>query len=301
MLSSDVSYETLLDKINDGVLIADRNGRITYWNAGAHRLCGYQREEIAGQLCTPPFLGHLGVTGLPVFGEGGPLLECLRDGRIREQELSIRHKDGRLIPVFTRVSPITNSLDEVIGVMEVFTDNTSQAAAMRRIRELEELALICPVAQVGNRRYAEMALSNAFEELRRYDWAFGVLFVDIDDFKGVNDREGHQAGDEVLRMVALAIKSTLRSFDFVGRWGGEEFLIVLPNINGGILTRVAERCRAVVEESRFQFEDRTVRVTVSVGATLAHRGESPTQLVERADLLMYESKNKGRNRVTTDV
>ncbi|MBP8130081.1 MAG: sensor domain-containing diguanylate cyclase [Candidatus Hydrogenedentes bacterium] len=300
MLGRDISYENLLDQLNDGVFFLDPNQVITYWNRGAERISGFSRAEVIGQVLKPNFLGHLDKTAHPVFGEESPGALCLKDGQIREEELYIRHKNGQLVPVFTRISPIVNTLQEVIGVMEVFTDNTSKIAALQRIEELEELALVCPVTQVGNRRYAEMALANAFEELKRYDWAFGVLFVDIDNFKLVNDTSGHKAGDEVLRMVALALKSSLRTFDFVGRWGGEEFIVVLPNINDEVLARVAERCRAVIEESRYQCEGRGVRVTVSVGAGIARPDETPETLIERVDRLMYASKDAGRNRVTID-
>lgn len=301
MLGRDISYENLLDQLNDGVFFLDPNQIITYWNRGAERISGFSRAEVIGSVCRPSFLGHLDKTAHPVFGNESPGALCLRDGQIREEELYIRHKNGQLVPVFTRISPIVNTLQEVIGVMEVFTDNTSKVAALRRIEELEELALVCPVTQVGNRRYAEMALANAFEELKRYDWAFGVLFVDIDNFKHVNDTHGHKTGDEVLRMVALALKSSLRTFDFVGRWGGEEFVVILPNINDEVLARVAERCRGVIEESRYQCEGKEVRVTVSIGAGIARSEETPATLIERVDRLMYGSKEAGRNRVTIDL
>ncbi|HNR30474.1 MAG TPA: sensor domain-containing diguanylate cyclase [Candidatus Hydrogenedentes bacterium] len=301
MLGRDISYENLLDQLNDGVFFLDPNQIITYWNRGAERISGHSREEVIGAVCRANFLGHVDRDGNPVFGAESPGALCLKDGQIREEELYIRHKNGQLIPVFTRISPIENTLQEVIGVMEVFTDNTSKVAAMRRIEELEELALICPVTQVGNRRYAELALANAFEELKRYDWAFGALFVDIDVFKRVNDAYGHKTGDDVLRMVALALKSSLRAFDFVGRWGGEEFLVILPNINDEVLARVAERCRAVVEESRYQCAGNEVRVTVSIGASIARPDEGPTELIDRVDQLMYRSKESGRNRVTLDT
>jgi diguanylate cyclase (GGDEF)-like protein len=138
------------------------------------------------------------------------------------------------------------------------------------------------------------------EELRRYGWDFGVIFIDIDHFKEVNDTYGHAVGDGVLRMVAHALKNSLRSFDFVGRWGGEEFIIILPNITSDVLAMVAERCRAKVQECTFQTEGRELSVTISAGAVLAEPGEEVDQVVKRADVLMYRSKHGGRNRVTVE-
>lgn len=301
MLGRDIAYENLLDHLNDGVFFVDVNRNITYWNRGAERITGYTRDEVVGMPCSTSFLGHVDKTGAPVFGNQPPAVLCLKDGAVRENDLYLKHKDGQLVPVLTRITPIANTLDEIIGAMEVFTDNTSKILAMRRIEELEEIALVCPVTHVGNRRYAEMALANAFEELRRYDWAFGVLFVDIDHFKTVNDSHGHNAGDEVLRMVAMALKSSLRTFDFVGRWGGEEFVVILPNINDEVLLRVAERCRAVIEDSRYLHQGKEVQVTVSIGAALAKSDEAPAKLIERADRLMYLGKEAGRNQVCADT
>lgn len=301
MLRHDIAYENLLDQLNDGVFFVDVNHHITYWNRGAERITGYTRDEVAGMPCSASFLGHLDRAGAPVFGDQPPTVLCLKDGTMRENDLYLKHKNGPLVPVLTRISPIVNTLDEVIGAMEVFTDNTSKILAMRRIEELEEIALVCPVTHVGNRRYAEMALANAFEELRRYEWVFGVLFVDVDHFKRVNDKHGHSVGDEVLRMVAMALKSSLRTFDFVGRWGGEEFVIILPNINDEVLLRVAERCRAIVEESRYLHEGKEVQVTVSIGAALAKGDETPAELLERVDQLMYRGKEAGRNQVCAET
>jgi diguanylate cyclase (GGDEF)-like protein len=204
------------------------------------------------------------------------------------------------VPVFARVSPIINSLGEVIGALEVFSDNTSKVVAKQRIQELEELALICPLTGVGNRRYAEMALQNAFDELQRFAWEFGVCFVDLDHFKQVNDNYGHNVGDQVLRMTALALRNGLRSFDFVGRWGGEEFMVLLPNINAEVLNKIAERCRSLIEGSEFQVDGHPVQVTASMGAVIARPEETPESLIERADRLMYASKMRGRNCITFD-
>lgn len=301
MLDKDIPYESVLDQLNDGVLLTDDEAVINYWNRGAERITGLARDSVDGLVYGPDFLPHLDREGSPVFNGESPVQRCLREGRTLEQEAYISHDSGAPVPVLARVSPIINTRNEVIGAIEVFSDNTSKVAALRRIEELEELALLCPVTEAGNRRYTEITLQNAFEELRRYHWKFGVLFTDIDHFKDVNDTYGHHTGDEILRMVAHALRASLRSFDFVGRWGGEEFVVILPNINDDVLASVAERCRVAVEVSRYQHEGRQIGVTVSVGAALAQRDESAEDLLARVDRLMYRSKQGGRNLVTTDV
>lgn len=296
--TDEVTHETLLDHLADGVYFVDTSGHITYWNKGAERITGYTREDAMRQANQTQFLGHLNGSGEPEASGSSLVEQSMSGGQLLEREVYLKHKDGRLVPVFTRVSPITNSRGETIGALEVFSDNSSKLQALQRIEELEELALICPLTGVGNRRYSQLALQNAFEEKKRYGWDFGVLFVDIDRFKNINDNHGHAVGDDVLRMVAHALRSSLRGFDFVGRWGGEEFVVVLPNISEDVLRRVAERCRLNVEQSAVRIEGREIGVTISIGAALAEENETPEAAVERADRLMYESKRAGRNRVT---
>ena len=105
-------------------------------------------------------------------------------------------------------------------------------------------------------------------------------------------------GDDILRMSAQALRSALRSFDFVGRWGGEEFVVILPNMTEELLLLVGERCRRVIEESVYQTEGRRVQVTASIGCTMARDDDTLDSAIERGDRLMYESKQAGRNRCT---
>ena len=135
--------------------------------------------------------------------------------------------------------------------------------------------------------------------MERYGWPFGVLFVDIDRFKEVNDTLGHEVGDRVLRMVARTLSADQRSFDLLGRWGGEEFLVILTNVTDEGLWSIAERSRIRVQESSAGLEDgQSVSVTVSIGGTMAEKGDTLESLVRRADRRMYLSKSAGRNRVT---
>jgi diguanylate cyclase (GGDEF)-like protein/PAS domain S-box-containing protein len=301
MGSEQFSYETLLDHLQDGVYLVDASHRITYWNRGAERLLGHARAEVLGRVCGPDFLAHADANGRPFLNGRSPVQVCLVAGEPIEGEVFVRHQSGEAVPVHTRVSPILAPGGEIIGAMEVISPNSAQLQTKQRIRELEELALLCPLTEVGNRRYADIALQNAVEELRRFGWPFGLLFVDVDHFKQVNDTHGHAIGDEVLRMVAHGLRSCLRSFDFVGRWGGEEFVVILPNITDEIMEAVAQRCRRLIEDSEFQSGGRPIRVTVSIGGTMARPEETPQDCVDRADRCMYRSKQEGRNRVTLDA
>jgi diguanylate cyclase (GGDEF)-like protein len=124
------------------------------------------------------------------------------------------------------------------------------------------------------------------------------MFLDIDHFKRCNDTHGHQAGDAVLATVARTLFASVRPFDTVGRWGGEEFLGVFPRISRETLHEIADRLHNLVAATRAEFEGTVISVTVSIGATLANEGDDIETLIARADALMYRSKEQGRNRVT---
>jgi diguanylate cyclase (GGDEF)-like protein len=166
--------------------------------------------------------------------------------------------------------------------------------------ELVQLAMLDPTTGVGTRKYTEINLKGLLEEMKRYEWAFGVLFVDIDHFKRVNDSYGHDTGDIVLKMVAQTMSHNIRSFDVIGRWGGEEFLIILVNVSRGQLQAVAEKLRVLVQHSSLNIGDANISVTISIGATMARKNDTVESIVKRADLLMYRSKGKGRNTITID-
>jgi diguanylate cyclase (GGDEF)-like protein len=226
-----------------------------------------------------------------------PLGGTINDGGVRSSDVYLQHKDGHRVRVLVRVAPIRNESGEIAGGVEIFTDHTPAAEALERFAELERLAFLDPLTGLGNRRYTEITLTSRLEELQRYGWRFGVIFIDIDHFKDINDRHGHDTGDEVLKMVARTLQHSVRSFDVVSRWGGEEYVIVVAHVEGDELTATANRCRALVEKSRLHGAAH-IGVTISLGATLALEGDTVTSLIKKADGLMYQSKAAGRNAVT---
>jgi diguanylate cyclase (GGDEF)-like protein len=152
-----------------------------------------------------------------------------------------------------------------------------------------------PLTGIGNRRAIEESLHDIVNDRRRTHTVLGVLMVDIDHFKSVNDRLGHKGGDMVLREVTRHITACLRAEDRIGRWGGEEFVVLLPDSDLVGLRAVAERIRARVEQLPVAGE-RSMRVTISVGAALASTTDDAESVVAHADAALYSAKESGRNR-----
>ncbi len=298
-MQDDAFYRALLDNIYDGAYFVDHTRRITYWNRGAERITGYAASEVVGKKCSDNVLVHVSKDGQRLCTESCPLHEEAVVSDDRSREVFFHHRSGFRVPVTIRVAPIRDERGAVVGGVEVFTDNTPAAVALERIAELERLAYVDTLTGLANRRYVEITLNARLEELQRYGWRFGVLFIDIDRFKEVNDQHGHDFGDGVLKMVGRTLQNSVRPFDVVSRWGGEEYVVVIANVEGDDLMTAANRSRVLVEQSGIP-NNGGLRVTISLGATLASADDTIDSLIRRADRLMYRSKESGRNRVTTD-
>jgi diguanylate cyclase (GGDEF)-like protein/PAS domain S-box-containing protein len=287
-------YKRLLDNLMDGVYFVDTRKRITYWNGGAERISGFRAEETVGTTCGENILGHVDAEGRRLCESNCPLGETLQDGAARKADLFLHHRNGERVPVSVRISPIREG-GEIVGAVETFSDNSAKLSALQRVERLMEENLKDPLTGVGNRRYTEMTLQSRFDEAQRFGWQFGILFIDIDHFKEINDTYGHLAGDEVLKEAAGTLTRNMRSFDFVGRWGGEEFIVIMANVDASGLQESGERMRMLIEEAWFRYDEETIAVTASVGGVIAEPGEGIEPLLARADAAMYRSKQSGRN------
>ncbi|MBN2398474.1 MAG: GGDEF domain-containing protein [Deltaproteobacteria bacterium] len=292
------SYQRIIDNLHDGLYLVDRNRVITYWNKAAERLSGFAADEVIGRPCSDNILTHIDGDGNNLCTGMCPLAATMADGTSREVEIYMHHKNGHRIPVSVRVSTLTDRDGAVIGGIELFTDISDQAANALRVKELEKMALLDNLTRLANRNYIERELHGRLEEKRRYDVPFGILFMDIDHFKKVNDTYGHDAGDAVLKFVANTFVANARPFDLYGRWGGEEFIGVIRNIGSKNLEQLGNRIRLLIERSYLMHEGEKLRVTISMGATLVNEGDTIDSLVKRADTLLYRSKEAGRNRLT---
>jgi diguanylate cyclase (GGDEF)-like protein len=183
----------------------------------------------------------------------------------------------------------------IVGAVEVFSNNAKYAHALETIRKLQSESLQDALTGLGNRRFADLNLESMLHGAKDHNVPFGLLFVDIDHFKKVNDTWGHGVGDKVLRMVAQTLANGVRPLDVPCRWGGEEFVVLLPNVDREALAAVAERLRVLVENSWLDEGEETITVTASFGGAISRAGDNAESLVGRADAMVYQSKASGRN------
>jgi diguanylate cyclase (GGDEF)-like protein/PAS domain S-box-containing protein len=209
-------------------------------------------------------------------------------------EYRIRRRDGETIWVWEQGRAVTIGSDQFIEGIILDIDRRK---AMEQ--ELENMASHDPLTGLYNRRELEQQLQDELERAKRYTHPLSLLWLDIDHFKRVNDRYGHLAGDKVLRKLSHLLQKSVRSVDYVARYGGEELVIVMPEVDANEAMEMAERLRHTVEAAQIEISKRTqVSVTVSIGvAAFPVHGQDTKHLFKAADKAMYRAKQQGRNQV----
>ncbi|MGA7981649.1 MAG: EAL domain-containing protein [Chromatiaceae bacterium] len=279
---------SLLQTTSDALIVCDDSAVVTYMNAQAYRLVG---RDAAIPLASPDFV----LSGLELPG-GTPLNTAYLEDLCRRRGSSgslvgckLAREDGERV---------TLTCDLVaVGPASVLI-------AARHVESVSDRGLLAYRAShdaltgLPNRAYLQDRLENLHRSAEAQRSVYSLLLIDLDHFKIVNDRFGHATGDRVLAQVGRRIAHNVRDVDTVGRWGGEEFLCLLPHVNRVLAEEIAERIRASLEAEPVDHQGRQIRVTSSIGmATYPEDGLYPDPLLAKADAALYEAKRSGRNRI----
>jgi len=291
-------YKSLAENAFDGIMQVDIEGHIVAWNKGAERMFGFASKEVIGTDYQGQCIQQLAENGSKLPSTQLPLFLTLKDGKRREDHAYIQHLEGFRISVLIRVIPLYNHKNKIVGAMQIFNDSKTLIAAREERKRVEQTIFFDDLTGIGNRKHIENRLKFALDDYKVSRVEFCVLFIDIDHFKDLNDSYGHLAGDKVLRFIANTLRQNLRATDSCGRWGGEEFLALILDIDLEGAKVVAEKIRKLVEQARIQDGKSNLGVTISIGASLSHRDDTVESIIQRTDELMYKSKQSGRNRVT---
>jgi diguanylate cyclase (GGDEF)-like protein/PAS domain S-box-containing protein len=293
---SDPTY-ALLETMGEAVYVVDHGRRITYWNRAAERLTGFPAAEVVGRRCRDGILNHVDDARTLLCRYRCPLLATMRDGQPRQAFVFLHHRDGHRVPVAISAAALRDADGRVLGAVEVFRDDSRFRDIADQLDAAQCDALTDPLTGLGNRRMLQRELKRHHADHRRYARPFAVLFADIDNFKKVNDSHGHDAGDKVLQLVAVTLAHCIRPGDAVGRWGGEEFLILAPVSGREQAVMLAERVRNLTASGWIAGAHSRISVTISVGVAIATDGEPATSLVARADAALLAAKTAGKNRI----
>ena len=303
-------YKEMLENMDVGVYFVDKSRRITFWNKGAEEISGFSKEEVGGKFCHDDILSHVDEKGNKVCVIGCPLRYTVEDGKPRETVVYLHHKEGYRVRIKVKSFPLYQD-NTLVGAGEVFEKlirndknkelNELCADFSCSIEELKMLALYDKLTELPNRRYLESILESRFREFEKLHLTFGILFIDIDNFRNFNNTYGHNIGDKVLSVAANTFLSAIRKTDFIGRWGGEEFIGIFPMVSRLELETIAEKIRVLIENSVIRENNGSrYSITVSIGGTIINDNDDIETIIKRADENMYISKKNGRNSATID-
>jgi len=278
----------IVESSNDAIVGMGVDGTLATWNPAARRITGYPPESILGR----PFADLFAPGEQP---DAARLLRRAAAGeRVMQYETAWIDRQGRPFDVSLTVSAVYGEGGAALGFSAIARDISDR----RRFEEqLRFLADHDPLTGLVNRRRLEEELLRLEAYASRYDEPLTLLVLDLDQFKFHNDTLGHNAGDELIRTVARALRERLRETDVLARLGGDEFAVLLPRTGEKAASAVAEELLEAVRRAELVVAGRVVRVTASAGlAVLTEPGVSGEELMARADLAMYEAKDRGRDR-----
>jgi diguanylate cyclase (GGDEF)-like protein/PAS domain S-box-containing protein len=289
-----VRAQVTLESIGDGVITTDGAGSIVYMNLAAEQFLGWTQTAARGLPLAEVFR---------IVNEDGsshqvyPVDQCLRDGHVlrHDKHRLLARQDGHHIEIHDTASPIRDRDGTILGAVVVFRDVTEIQHMARR---MAFLASHDPLTGLLNRREFENRLHLALESARSQGAQHAVCYLDLDQFKIVNDTCGHIAGDELLKHLAHHLAREIRASDLVARLGGDEFGVIIENCSLDKAMQIADLLRQSIHDFRFVWSGRTFEVGVSIGLVLVN-GESGslTDIMSAADSACYVAKDHGRNRI----
>ncbi|MEW6067751.1 MAG: diguanylate cyclase [Nitrospirota bacterium] len=294
---SEKFLNMIFDSINDPFNIIDCEYRIIKANNSYAQMRGKNPEQLIGRRCYEVLYNRKSIC------EGCLVKETFETGKPQTKEKLVKFNDSSheiWLEIYSY--PIFDEIGQVFNVIEYTRDITQRKKAEGErdalIDKLQHLYSIDDLTGLLNRRALIEEMEKEVHRAERYNSKLAMIICDIDYFKGINDTYGHDIGDEVLKGVSHLIKESMRNIDIIGRYGGDEFILILPQTSLDGAKEIAERVRLSVEKFEMPVEEDIVKTTLSIGvAEFNPAREDIEGLIKRADNALYMAKDKGRNRV----
>jgi diguanylate cyclase (GGDEF)-like protein len=289
-------HKDLLDQLDEGVCMVDRDHRILYWNSGAERISGYLAHEVAGQFSHGDLLLHCETDGslLPGAGPGSPVVAAMLDGRHHETSVFLLHREGHRLLVQLQARPIHDANGAIAGALEMFEEVA--APVHRRARELEGFGRSDFSTRAANRQFGEMMVRHALEALNVFEIPFGWLRIGLDGAEGLHRGYGHGMVDAAVKMIAATLDRSLGPLDVLTHWDPAEFRVEVSRCSRSELAATAEKLRLLVRASTLEWWGDRLGVTVSVGGATAERGDTIETLEQRANEVYEGCRASGGDR-----
>jgi len=289
----------ILETLNLGIFALDAEGCIVYWNRWIENASSLPSSETLGksafvlfpELDTPVFRRNL--QSVLSFGNFAYFSQKVHGHLINLPALQGSPAGFDRMEQRCVMGPIREG--GKLAYAYVMVEDVTEIVAKERL--LSELAMKDVLTSAYNRRYFDRRLAEELERCKRYGRALGLIMLDIDQFKNVNDRYGHQFGDAALCAAVSRWTKSLRACDLVARYGGEEFCVLLPEASPAESLALAERLRVSIASTDVSYRELCARITVSAGVAFFREGDGPDDILRRSDEALYRAKAAGRNRI----
>ena len=285
---------SLFDSFHEAIYVVNTERKILYFNPAAEVISGFLKKEITNSFCFDNKLNHIDDRGNHLCTNGCPLLKSMEINSTVEAYVYLHHKLGHRVPVHVRSIPYTED-GVVVGAIEVFTSENRRDLGLAQLLAKKDFHYIDQLTGLYNRYFIEHSLNEMLVLSNNIHRA--LMFIDIDDFKEVNDTYGHLFGDQILKMISDTLLVNTRSDDFVIRFGGDEIIVVfkVDTIQGAV--DYSERIRILITNSQLRNNNIAYSPSVSIGITMIKSGETFDLAINRADNAMYHVKKNGKNHV----
>jgi diguanylate cyclase (GGDEF)-like protein/PAS domain S-box-containing protein len=296
LIKSELRYRRLFEAAQDGILILDANtGAIVDVNPFLEKLLGYTEDEFISKK-----LWEVGAFK-DIKASKTAFLALQKNEYIRYKDLPLRAKNGQLVQVEFVSNVYKEGRDKVIqcNIRDITERKQVQDALIKSEATLREQSVRDGLTGLFNRRYMEETLRREINRAARKNYTLGVMMLDIDYFKTINDSYGHIAGDMVLREFSKMISRNIREEDIACRYGGDEFIIVLPDTSLNVTCERAEQLIANTKNMQLQFEEKFIgELSISIGISIfPENGISKADILRSADMALFSAKKEGRGRM----
>ena len=292
-ITVEYAASTIINTMGDSLIVLDLDGKIILVNPATMELLRYKNDRLMSR--------HINeIAGDNIFSE--KFLSDINQKGIVKAEVQYVDRSGENIPTSMSVASLKDGHESTVGYVCVAKDIREIKNLIYQIeeakKELEKLSVTDPLTGLSNRRLLMIKLKEEYLRAKRYSKPFSIAMIDLDRFKEINDRFGHGEGDKVLQVMAEGIKANVRGTDTVGRYGGDEFAVLLPETDKESAIRMAERIRTNLPYDKLPEEYRFVTISLGI-STFSPESEHPgrEQLLKLSDNALYRAKKLGRNRV----
>jgi len=286
----------LLDNMHDGVLFVDADCRIVLWNTGIERLTGVSSQAARGRMFLPSLLDMFDTQHVRIPDDECPVARSIQTGVQSMGRVNIMGRQGHQVAVDLHTIPVRRSDGVMQGATVLVHDASSETTLEERCQALHLQVSKDPLTQVANRAEFDRMLVNFVAAHQELKLPCSLIMSDIDHFKHINDRYGHQAGDAAIITFAALLKSMCRSGDLVARYGGEEFAVLCADCSNASAAHKAEGIRQRLAELAHPYLGQK-SITASFGVTELQAGDTPETMLRRADRALLQAKDQGRNQV----